>query len=214
MKQDSIRVMIVDDHKLLRETWVRLLSSEQGITIVGEAGDVETAIAKVTELRPDVLILDINLQGSSGIDAVPKLRKISPGTRIIAATSHNELAYVKKMMQLGAAGYVTKNSSGTEMLEAIEAVMQGKKYLCTEVKDLLASQVIHGDPDMPGVQHLSIREKEIISMIRDGDSSNEIGVALNISARTVEVHRRNILKKLDLRNTASLINYINKTDLL
>ncbi len=158
-------------------------------------------------------MLDINLQHASGMDAVPLIRKYSPGTHIIAVSMHSQLVYAKKMLQLGAKGYVTKNSSHLEVFKAIEEVMQGRIYVCSEIKDILSSQVMLSDTAEPDLNSLSLREIDIIKLIKSGLSSKEIAGRLMLSIRTVEVHRHNILKKLKLNNTAALINYINSTEL-
>ncbi|NOT50558.1 MAG: response regulator transcription factor [Chitinophagaceae bacterium] len=209
----KISVAIVDDHKLIREMWSRFFSSRSDIEVIGESGKFDEAIEMVRIKRPDIVLLDINLGGASGIDAVPLIRKYSPGTKIIAVSMHTTPAYAKKMMQAGAKAYVTKNSSQEEMFLAIEAVMKGEKYVCAEIKDILSGQLLGADEDQPSINDLSLREIEIIKLIKNGLSSKEIAAQLNISVRTIEVHRHNILKKLKLKNAASLINYINTSDL-
>ena len=147
------------------------------------------------------------------MDAVPLIRKFTPGTKIIAVSTHRTPAYAKRMLQLGAKGYVTKNSSSQEMLTAIHEVMNGKKYVCSEIKDIISGQMLNDETTFHDAEDLSLREIEIVQLIKEGYSSKEIAASLHISVRTAEVHRRNILKKLKLKNTASLINYINNTDL-
>jgi two-component system, NarL family, invasion response regulator UvrY len=209
----KISVAIVDDHKLIRQMWATMLASNYEIEITGESGILEEAVEMVKDKRPDIVLLDINLVHGSGLDAVPLIRKFSPGTRIIAVSMHNEPAYVKKMMKLGAKAYVTKNSSHEEMFKAIDEVMAGRIYLCAEIKDILADKALQSEIHEPTVKDLSMREIEIIKLIKEGLSSKEISSGLEIATRTVEVHRHNILKKLKLKNTASLINFINTTDL-
>lgn len=126
---------------------------------------------------------------------------------------HSQPAYAKKMLQLGARAYVTKNSPQEEIFKAIEEVMAGRIYVCAEIKNVLAEQVLNDEPASPIKKDLSFREIGIVKLIKDGLSSKEISLQLHIATRTVEVHRHNILKKLKLKNTASLINYINTTDL-
>lgn len=208
-----ITVVIVDDHKLVREMWRELFVGNPGIEVIGESGVFEEAIELIKLKRPDIVLLDINLSKASGFEAVPLIRKYAPGTKVIAVSMHNQPAYAKKMLQLGAKGYVTKNSSRLEMLEAIEKVVQGGKYVCLEIKEILSEQMLREEGTEPDIKDLSLREIEIIRLIRQGLSSKEIGAQCNISVRTVEVHRHNILKKLQLKNTAALINYINTTDL-
>ena len=209
----KITIAIVDDHKLIRQMWATMLASNREFEITGESGTLDEAVEMIRAKRPDIVLLDINLVQGSGLDAVPQIRKFSPGSRIIAVSMHNQPAYVKKMMQLGAKGYVTKNSSHEEMFKAIDEVMNGRIYVCAEIKNILADKEFQSEVAEPTVKDLSLREIEIIKLIKEGQSSKEISSRLNIATRTVEVHRHNILKKLKLKNTASLINFINTTDL-
>lgn len=209
----KISIAIVDDHKLIREMWRKLFAADNNIEVVGESGQFDQAIEMIQIKRPDVVLLDINLSHASGLDAVPLIRKYSPGTRIIAVSMHSQPAYAKKMLTLGAKGYVTKNSSHEEMFEAVKEVMNGKVYVCREIKDILSEQTLVNESHGTDIKDLSLREIEIIRLIKEGLSSKEISARLDISVRTVEVHRHNVLKKLKLKNTASLINFINNTDL-
>ncbi|MEO7922903.1 MAG: response regulator transcription factor [Chitinophagaceae bacterium] len=210
---NKISVVIVEDHQLVREMWLQLFADKNEIAVVGATGGFDEAIEMIKTKRPDVVLLDINLPGASGMDAVPLIRKFAPGAKIIAVSMHNQPAYAKKMLQLGARGYVTKNSSHEEIFTAIDAVMNGKTYVCMEIKNILSDQALQDEPTGPNIKGLSLREIEIIKLIKEGLSSKEIAATLHISIRTAEVHRHNILKKLALKNTASLINFINTTDL-
>ena len=213
MKKFSI--YLVDDHKLIRDLWTQIFRLQPNMEVVGESGDLQEAVAAIKSKRPDIVLLDINIKNESGMDAVPELRKSVPGIKIIAATMHNQVAYAKKMLQLGAKAYVTKNSSYEEMLQAIEDVMSGKIYICKEIKDLLSDQLIAPENLLEeGLKLLSMREIEILKLIKDGASSKEIAQQLHLSARTVEVHRYNILKKLKLHNTVALVNLISHADVL
>ena len=209
----KISIVVVDDHKLIREMWMQTFLRNEKAEIVGDCGEFDEAIEMIKITRPDIVMLDINLQNASGMDAVPLIRKFSPGTHIIAVSMHNQLVYAKKMLQLGAKGYVTKNSSHLEVFKAIEEVMQGRIYVCSEIKDILSSQVMLSETGVHDLNSLSLREIDIIKLIKSGLSSKEIAGRLMLSIRTVEVHRHNILKKLKLNNTAALINYINSTEL-
>ena len=209
----KISVIIVEDHKLVREMWEQLFANKQEVEVVGKTGEFDEAIEMIKNKRPDIVLLDINLPDASGLDAVPLIRKYTPGSRIIAVSMHSQPAYAKKMLQMGAKGYVTKNSSHDEMFTAIDTVMAGKTYICMEIKNIISEQAFQDEPARPGIRELSLREIEVIKLIKEGLSSKEIGGQLNISPRTAEVHRHNILKKLKLKNTASLINFINNTDL-
>jgi DNA-binding NarL/FixJ family response regulator len=209
----KISIAVVEDHQLIRDMWATLFAGNGQLEVVGGSGELEQAIEMIKTKRPDIVLLDINLPKASGLDAVPLIRKFSPGTRIIAVSMHSQPAYAKKMMQLGARAYVTKNSSPQEMFKAIDEVMNGRTYLCSEIKDILSEQIMNNEFGESGIKDLSLREIEIIKLIKEGLSSKEIAAKLNLSYRTVEVHRHNILKKLKLNNTAALINFINTTDL-
>ncbi len=209
----KISIVVVDDHKLIREMWANMFETDIKYEVTGESGTLDEAVEMIKIKRPDVVLLDINLGKDTGMDAVPLIRKYSPGTRIIALSVHSQPVYAKKMLQLGAKAYITKNSSLDEIKQAIDEVMNGGVYVCTEIKDILTDHVMGKDSVEHNTNELSLREIEIIGFIKSGLSSKEISSRINIQIRTVEVHRHNILKKLNFKNTASLINYINNTDL-
>ena len=174
---------------------------------------LKEAIEMIDSKRPDIVFLDINLPDGSGMDLVPLIRKHSPGTKIIALSMHNQPVFAKKMLQLGARGYITKNSSHKEMFKAIEVIMRGEEYLCDEIKNMLSE---HNEVEEQSAHHtkeLTLREIEIIKLLKEGFSTRDIASKLILSSRTIETHRHNILKKLQLKNLASLLKYINMTDL-
>jgi two-component system invasion response regulator UvrY len=211
----KITIMIVDDHTLIRETWSYLLGRNEDLEVIAELGDGQRAIEIARDKRPNIVLLDINMSPLNGFDILKMIRKLSPGSKVIAVSMHSQPAYAKKMLRLGARGYVTKNSPRKEMLDAIHQVCAGNVYICQEVKNILSEQMMNeeegGGGD--GLNQLSEREIEVINLIRNGMSSKEIADKLAISIKTVEVHRHNILKKLKVKNTASLINYINSSGL-
>ena len=204
-----VSIMIVDDHTLIRETWSFLLGKNENFDVVAECGDGERAVELARDKRPDVVLLDINMAPMSGFEVLKMIRKFSPGSKIIGVSMHSQPAYAKKMLRLGAKGYVTKNSPRQEMLEAISEVSNNQIYICQEVKNILSEQMLNGDQMNPDINNLSDREMQIVRALKEGLSSKEIATSLNISLKTVEVHRHNILKKLKLKNTVSLINFIN-----
>lgn len=205
----KVSIMIVDDHTLIRETWSFLLGKNENFDVVAECGDGERAIELARDKRPDVVLLDINMAPMSGFDVLKMIRKYSPSSKIIGVSMHSQPAYAKKMLRLGAKGYVTKNSPRQEMLTAIAEVSKNQVYVCQEVKNILSDQMLNGDHINPDINNLSDREMQIVRALKEGLSSKEIASELNISLKTVEVHRHNILKKLKLKNTVSLINFIN-----
>ena len=206
---EKIKILLVDDHKLIRDSWSFILNSDPRFTVIGETNSGEEAIDIASKKKPDIILMDVNMSPLNGFDATKQIHKISPDSRIIAVSMHTMPAYAKRMLQLGAMGYVTKNSSKEEMITAIVEVSNGNKYICDEVKAILADQELDENADKGDLNDLSRRELDIIKLIKEGLSSREIALQLDISLKTVEVHRYNVLKKLKLKNTASLVNYIN-----
>ena len=204
-----ISIILVDDHKLIRDSWSFILNSDPRFTVVGETDNGEDAVEIVKNLRPDIVLMDVNMAPVNGFDATQQINKFTPGSKVIAVSMHTMPAYAKRMMQLGAMGYVTKNSSKDEMIKAILEVSAGKKYICDEVKNILAQKELEEEESPSDMNNLSRREIDIIKLIKEGLSSKEIALHLDISLKTVEVHRYNILKKLKLKNTAALVNFIN-----
>jgi DNA-binding NarL/FixJ family response regulator len=207
---EMISILIADDHKLIRETWTYILSRDARFQVVGACSNSEEAVKMTAEKHPNVVLMDINMAPFSGIEATRQIREVSPETRIIGVTMHSQPAYAKKMLQFGASGYVTKNSSKEEMVTAILEVSKGNKFVCEEIKELLSDSA--EDPDsMSAINTLTEREMDVINLIRQGSSSKDISAKLEISIKTVEVHRHNILKKLKLKNAASLIHFMNNS---
>ena len=207
MKKTSI--IIVDDHTLIRETWSSLLSTVPTFEIVAECGDGQLAIEMAKNIRPDIVLLDINMEPINGFEVLKMIRKLSPSTKIIGLSMRSEPAYAKKLLRLGAKGYVTKNSPRTEMLEAINEVINGNIFVCQEVKKALAGLTVKDGPKDQGINSLSGRELQVLGLLSAGGSTKDIAGELRIAVKTVEVHRHNILSKLKVKNTLSLINYIN-----
>ena len=208
MKKTTI--MIVDDHTLVRETWAKFISLDPEYEVIFNTGNGQEAIDVAREQRPDILLADINMVPINGFELLEMVRKYSPATKVIGVSMHSQPAYVKKMMRGGAKGYVTKSSPSEELMLAIAEVAAGRTYICAEVKNIIADQAVNESRHGPGsISQLSERELEIIKLVRNGLSSREIAEALAITPKTVEVHRHNILKKLKLKNSVALIEFMN-----
>jgi DNA-binding NarL/FixJ family response regulator len=206
---EKITILLVDDHKLIRDSWSFILNSDPRFLVIGETSSGDEAIEIAKNKRPQIVLMDVNMTPLNGFDATKLVRKYSPGSKVIGISMHSMPAYARRMLQMGAMGYVTKNSSKDEMIAAIIEVNAGKKYVCDEVKNILAQQELEPENGLPDMNVLSRREIEIVQLIKEGMSSKEVALRLDISLKTVEVHRYNILKKLNLKNTASLVNFIN-----
>lgn len=208
---EKITILIADDHTLIREAWQLILNGDDRFKVVAVAGNGEEAVAIVKQIRPNVAIMDINLPEMNGIDATYLIRKFSPNTKVVGVSMHTQPSYVRKMIKQGASGYVTKSSPHEELLKAVVEVHNNRKYICHEIRDILSSQVFEEEDTNTGINSLSQREIEIIALLKKGYSSKEIAEPLNISVKTVDVHRYNILKKLNLKNTAAMVDYINRS---
>lgn len=209
----KISIIIFDDHNLVAEMWSELISTDERFIVTGICNDTsDLSLEMVKTKRPDIVIMDINIQPISGIDATKLVKKVSPGTKVIGVSMHNQPSFAKRMMKNGAMGYVTKSSNKNEMFEAILTVVNGKIYVCKEIQENLAKQIFEEDATSD-ISKLSEREVDVLKHIKDGLSSKEIAEKLFLSSRTVEVHRSNILKKLNLKNTASLLKFIHNSSL-
>ncbi len=205
----KITILLVDDHKLIRDSWSFILNSDSRFQVIGETSNADEAVQIARTKKPDIVLMDINMTPVNGFEATKLVRKFSPGSKIIGISMHSMPAYARRMLQIGAMGYVTKNSSKDELINSIVEVYGGKKYICEEVKNILAQQELEDEGGTPDMNVLSRRELDIVQLIKEGLSSKEIALRLDISLKTVEVHRYNILKKLSLKNTAALVNFIN-----
>lgn len=210
---EKITILIADDHTLVRETWSYMLNTDPRFEVIAETSNGEEAVEVAKQKRPDIVIMDINMPGMNGLEATQLIRKFSPGSKILGVSLHTQPAYVRKMLQKGATGYVTKNSSCEELFKAIMEIKDNRIYICDEIKNILSNQALNEDNKQNGLNSLSTREIEVIGFIKQGFSSKKIAEVLEISVKTVEVHRYNVLKKLNLKNVASLVNYINKSQL-
>lgn len=205
----KITLLLVDDHKLIRESWSIILNADPRFEVIGETYEVDQAVEFAKTKRPDLILMDINMSPINGFDATKIILREVPDALVVAISMHALPAYARRMFQMGAKGYVTKNSSKEEFVSAILEVKAGNKFICDEIKNIVAQQELEDGGGHPDMNSLSKREIEVVQLIKEGLSSKEIAKNLNISLKTVEVHRYNILRKLKLKNTASLVNFIN-----
>lgn len=204
----KIRIVLADDHRMLREALRAVLEKEPDMDVVGEAADGHATLKLVRELSPDVVVLDVAMPELNGIDAMNQLASRYPKLRVVALSMYSDRRYVLEMLKAGAAGYVVKTAAGTELLRAIRAVASGRSYLCPEVAGTVIDDVKRREePRSHGPAALGRREREILQMIAEGHRSSAIAKRLFISVATVDTHRRNIMRKLDLHSVAQLTKF-------
>jgi len=204
----KISIMLVDDHILIRESWRALIGTIENMEIAAECGDGRLAGELVKNARPDIVLLDLNMKPMNGFEVLKIIRQVSPLSKIIVLSMRSEPAFAKKLLRLGAKGYLTKNSPRQEMIDAINDVNRGNIYICREVQTLLAGQPSGGDDKTPDINCLSESELKVLSLLSAGETSKEIAAKSGIAVKTVEVHRHNILKKMKLKSTTALICYV------
>jgi two-component system response regulator NreC len=205
----SIKIFLTDDHTILRQGLRALLEGEIDFTIIGETCDGQEALNQVQALEPDILVLDLSLPGMSGLEVIRRLYQSNCQTRIIVLSMYAKGAYIQEALKYGVKGYVLKGSDAKELAQAIRLVMGGVTYLSPPVAQLAkeAQSQLKQSHGLDPYKTLTNREREILPLAARGLSSSEIGKQLNISPRTVEVHRARILHKLGLQNQAELIRF-------
>jgi two-component system, NarL family, response regulator NreC len=206
----TTRLLLVDDHAVVRSGLKMLLGSEKDVEIVGEAGTAAEAIEAAGKVVPDVILMDIGLPDLSGIDATRQIKKRFPRIAIVALTIHEDEEYFFKMLEAGASGYVPKRAAPEELLRAIRLAASGEVYLYPSLAKLLVTDYLtqdHSADEKSSLDGLTDREREVITYLAEGTSNEEIAVSLVISPKTVERHRENIMRKLNLHSRSELVRY-------
>jgi DNA-binding NarL/FixJ family response regulator len=201
-----VRIVLADDHPLIREAIGHLVSNTPEFELVGEAANGKECLARVQELRPDILVLDIAMPEMNGEQVSRELRRRCPGVKIIALSGYTDRQFVRAMTKAGAKAYVVKSASGRDLIHALRAVASGKNYLSPEVTGAVMTLWEDSAPN-PGSLPLGRREKEVLKLIAEGHRSATIATQMGITVATVEAHRRNILRKLQLHSAADLTRY-------
>ncbi len=202
-----IRVLLADDHTVLREGLREVLGAQSDITVVGEASDGRSAVALAERLRPDVNVMDVGMRGLNGIEATRQIRGRYPEIRVLGLSMHSGVRYVRDMLEAGASGYMLKIAASLEVCRAVRAVSEGGIYMCVRVARYVEGLPSRAEPAGPRSAALGAREREVVQLLAEGHSSASIARELHISPYTVESHRRNIMRKLDLHGVAELTRY-------
>ena len=210
-----IRVLVADDHTLVRQGLVRILLDDGSCDVVAEAADGLEAVEKALATRPDVAILDVSMPRLSGVEAVRRIRKQLPATRILALTVHDEEEYVVHMVRAGAAGYLIKDSAATELLQAVRTLHAGEGYFGPQAARVLAEHYRHSDREtVDPYGTLTPRERVVFHLVIEGRTTKEVARELGISVKTADNHRSRLMAKLGVHNTAELVRYAARKGLL
>lgn len=204
----SIRLLIADDHKLMREGLRALLSGESDIEVIGEASNGREIVKMVEDSSPDIVLMDISMPQLNGIDATRQIEDLSGDTRVIALSMHADRLFVQGVLKAGAAGYILKDSAFEELAQAVRAVSNGQMYLSPGIAGVVVEGFLKTNgPPVADEVSLTAREREVLQLITEGISTRDIATQLHISVKTVETHRRQLMKKLDLFTVAELTKY-------
>lgn len=211
-----IRILLADDHTMIREALRVVLERESSMQVVAEAGDGETALQMVDEWTPDVVVMDVSMPGISGIEATRRLRSRHPDIKVLALSTYLEPSIIQQMLDAGANGYIGKSGAGIELLQGIRCVLAGRSYLCPHAAELIADSLRRPSPVDAASKNpdLTPRERQIAVLLAEGKSATDIADQLNISPNTVDVHRRNLMRKLELHSVVELARYAIRTGLI
>jgi len=208
---DKTRVLLAEDHTIVRKGLRSLLDKETGIEVVGEAEDGRKAIVKAEKLHPDVVVMDIAMPGLNGLEATRQIKKRFPDIKIIILTMHTNEEYVLQTLKAGASGYLVKKAAPAELISAINAINKGNSFLSPSISRTVIDEYLRRSKEISegeeGFEQLTVREREVLQLIAEGRKTREIAERLYISIKTVETHKAHIMDKLDIHSTAELTRY-------
>jgi len=206
---ETIRVMLVEDHTMVRQGLAAILANARDIEVVAETGDGKAAVELAQRLQPDIILLDISMPGMNGLEAAGLIREASPASRILFLTMYADDEYVVQALRCGAAGYLVKDANAETLIEAIRRVHRGESYLSPTVSQALIRKVVGEETAAPSdpYNNLTPRERQILQMIAESKTNRQIAEELKISIKTVQTHRANLMNKLDIHDQTSLVKY-------
>lgn len=203
----TLRIMIADDHDIVREGLRSLIEGQPGWQIIGEAVDGRHAVREAKRLRPNLVILDIGMPELNGLDVIRQILKAQPHTEVLVVTMHESEDLIRQALEAGARGYLLKTEAARHLVSAIKTLAEGKPYLTCEAGQVVLQGFLDISGGSPRAERLTSREREIIQLLAEGKSNKEVAGQLGISVRTAECHRRNIMQKLDLHSMNALVRY-------
>lgn len=219
MKKNPITVLVADDHTIVRRGLVSLLSLGEGIQVIGEAPDGRAAVDLTMQKDPDVVLMDISMPVLNGLEATARIKKQAPHVRVLILSAYDNDEYITQVVRSGANGYLLKNSSAEELYAAIRSVASGHAFFSPAVSKVIADSYVRGsapeaEPVRPSDSRLTSREREILQLVAEGHTHQSVADQLHISVRTVDTHCGNIMKKLDIHDSAGLVTYAIKNGIL
>jgi len=208
----AVRLLIADDHQIMREGLRALISKEADLSVVGEADNGKKAVDMARKLGVNIVVMDIAMPDLNGVEATRKIVETCPGVRVVALSGHPDRHFVTEMLRAGASAYILKHTAYEELIRAIREVMNGRTYLSPEVTRDVVNAYVRAEPAgrakaQPAFAALTTREREVLQMIAEGKSAKFIAAEMNVSVKTIETHRRNIMEKLNLHSVAELTKY-------
>jgi len=212
MEQKRTRVLLADDHSIVRQGFRMILSTQSDFEVVGEAANGREAVQLAEELKPDVAVMDVSMPELNGIEATRRIAEVSPRTRVVALSMHKDSVYVREILRAGARGYLLKDAMDTDLIGAVRAVARGEGYISPAVSEAVLSDYrkhVTNPLDL-----LSSREREVLQMIAEGKTNKEIANELNLSVYTVEAHRGRIMEKLNLHSTGEIVRFAVRNGLI
>lgn len=206
----DIKIIIADDHRMVRKAWELLLAEKEGIKVIGEASNGQEVLNLLYKQKADIVLMDLDMPIMNGIEATEKIKSRFPWVKIIVLTMQKDYVYIEQLFALGASGFLTKNGSEEELFEALEKVTSGGRFLSEEIGNVVSERLLIKEAGGSGFlnQDLTSREIEIIKLIMAGNTTSQIADLLFVSIKTIESHRRNIFKKLSVKNVAQLISKV------
>jgi DNA-binding NarL/FixJ family response regulator len=204
----AFRILVADDHEVVRKGLTAILEQQPGWQLCGEACNGREAVEKAKQLMPDVIVMDVNMRGLNGLEATLKIVKANPATRVLILTLQDSGQLIRDVLDAGARGFLLKSDSGSELVAAVDALLRGKTYFTSKVASLVLDGYLRrGTPFSPLRNPLTPREREVVQLLAEGSSTKEVAVMLGLSVKTAETHRSNIMRKLQLHSVSSLVLY-------